>query len=51
MDDGLGIVRGRLEALKASRRVREELGRYGLFALEEKSAWGARQLLVWTGFL
>ena len=27
VDDGLGIVRGRLEAQKASRRVREELGR------------------------
>merc|ERR1712082_551627 len=51
VDDGLGIVRGRLEALKASRRVREELGRYGLLASEEKLAWGARQSLVWTGFL
>ena len=44
-------MRGSQEALKASRRVRKELGRYGLLALEEKSAWGARQLLVWTGFL
>ena len=51
VDDGLGIVRGRLEALKASRTVREELGRYSLLASEEKSAWGARQSLVWTGFL
>ncbi len=34
VDDGLGIVRGRQEALKASRRVREELGRYGLLASE-----------------
>ena len=35
----------------ASRRVREELRKYGLLASEEKSAWGARQVLVWTGFL
>ena len=51
VDDGLGIVRGRSEALEASRTVRKELGRYGLLASEEKLAWGARQSLVWTGFL
>ena len=51
VDDGFGIVKGRLKTLKASRRVREELRKYGLLASEEKLAWGARQLLVWTGFL
>ena len=40
VDDGLGIVRGRSEALEASRTVRKDLGRYGLLASEEKSAWG-----------
>ena len=38
VDDGLGIVRGRQKALKASRRVREELGSYSLLASEEKLA-------------
>ena len=51
VDDGLGIVKGRSEALEASRIVRKDLGRYGLLASEKKSAWGARQSLVWTGFL
>ena len=51
VDDGFGIVKGRLKTLKGSRRVREELRKYGLLASEEKSAWGARVLLVWTGFL
>ena len=37
VDDGLGIVREREEALRASKRVREDLERYGLLASEEKS--------------
>ena len=36
---------------KASKRVREDSGRYCLLASEEKLAWGARQSLVWMGFL
>ena len=51
MDNGLGIVNRRFETLKASRRLREKLRKYGLLASEEKSAWGARQVLIWTGFL
>ena len=51
VDDGLGIVRGKKNMLEASRKVREELGRYGWFALEEKFAWGTRQSLIWRGFV
>ena len=40
VDDGLGIVRGRQEALKASRRVREELGRYGCWYLRRSRQGG-----------
>ena len=38
MDDGLGIVRGKEKVLETSRKVREELGRYGWLASEEKLA-------------
>ena len=51
VDDGLGIVRGKERGLEASRKIREELGRYGWLASEENLAWGARQSLIWTGFL
>ena len=51
VDDGLGIVRGREEALRASKRVREDLEHYDLLASEEKSEWGAIRKIVWTGFL
>ena len=37
VDDGLGIVQGREEALRASKRVIEDLKCYGLLASEEKS--------------
>ena len=37
--------------MKASRKVREALGKYGWLALEEKSPWGARQSLILTGFV
>ena len=32
VNDGLGIMRGRDKVLEASRKVREELGRYGMQA-------------------
>ena len=51
VDDGLGIVRGREEALRVCKRMREDLECYGLLASEEKSEWGARRKIVWTGFL
>ena len=51
MDDGLGLVKGREEAVRASERVRRDLQRYGLLASESKSEWGARRQLVWTGFV
>ena len=44
-------MKGKEKALAASRKVREELGRYGLLALEVKLAWGARQTMVWTSFV
>ena len=46
----MGKLRG-IWITKTSKRVREDSGRYGLSALEDKTAWGARQLLVWMGFL
>ena len=48
VNDGLVIVRGREKGLEANRKLREDLGRYCWLASEEKSAWGARQSLVWT---
>ena len=51
VDDGLGLVRGRDRAVSASLRVRKDLEKYGLLASEEKSEWGARTSIVWTGFL
>ena len=46
LDDGLEIVRGRGKALRASKRVREDLDHYGLLASEEKSEWGARRNIL-----
>ena len=51
VDDGLGLVKGRDAAVRASECVRRDLQRYGLLASEEKSEWGARRQLVWTGFV
>lgn len=48
MDDTIRFVKEKEKALAASRKVREELGRYGLLVLEDKSAWRAGQTLVWT---
>ena len=36
-DDGFGIVKGRDEAVRASNRVRGDLGLYGLLPSEEIS--------------
>ena len=51
VDDGLGFVKGRDECVRVSNRVRRDLALYGLLALEEKSEWGARRNVVWTGFV
>ena len=45
VDDRLGLVKGREEAVRASESVRKDLQSYGLLASESK-----RQL-VWTGFV
>ena len=51
VDDGFGIVKGRENAVRASNEVRRDLARYGLLASEEKSEWGARRNVIWTGFV
>ena len=51
MDDGFGMVRGREEAVRVSNMVRRDLALYGLLASEEKSEWGTRKNIVWTGFM
>ena len=51
VDDGFGIVKGRDNAIRASNKVRSDLACYGLLASEEKSEWGARRNVVWTGFV
>ena len=51
MDDGLGIVTGREAAVRASESVRKDLKKYGLLMSEDKSEWGARREIVWTGFI
>ena len=51
IDNGLRIVKGRDNVLRASRGVREDMDKYGLLASEAKLEWGARRRIVWTGFL
>ena len=51
VDDGLGIVQGREAAVRASECVRKDLKEYGLLMSEDKSEWGARREIVWTGFV
>ena len=51
MDDGLGIVTGKEAAVWASKRVRKDLKRYGLLVSEDKSEWGARKVIIWTGLV
>ena len=51
VDDGLGIVQGREAAVRASESVRKDLKKYGLLMSEDKSEWGARREIVWTGFV
>ena len=51
VDDGLGIVQGKEAAVRASEHVRNDLKRYGLLMSEEKSEWGARREMIWTGFI
>ena len=51
MDDGFGMVKGREEAVRVSNMVRRDLVLYRLLASEEKSEWGARRNVVWTGFV
>ena len=49
VDDGFGIVKGRDNTVRASNEVRWDLDLYGLLSTEEKSEWGARRNIVWTG--
>ena len=51
VDDGLGIVKGRENSVRASNKVRDDLALCGLLAMEEKSEWGARRNVIWTGFV
>merc|ERR1712240_866220 len=51
VDDGFGIVKGRDNSVRASIEVRRDLDLYGLLAAEEKSEWGARRNIVWTGLV
>ena len=51
VDDRFGIVKGRENSVRASNEVRRDLALYGLLASEEKSEWGARRNVVWTGFV
>ena len=51
VDDGFGIVKGRDNSVRASNEVRQDLDLYGLLATEEKSEWGARRNIVWTGLV
>ena len=46
-----GIVKGKEVAIWASERVRKDLKKYGLLVSEDKSEWGARREIVWTGFV
>ena len=41
IDDRIGFVKKKEKVLAASRKFKEELGKYGLLALDEKSAWEA----------
>jgi hypothetical protein len=50
IDDGILFTAGREEMLELSRRVREDLIRYGLLISEDKCSWGARRRLEWVGF-
>ena len=51
VDDGFGIVKGRENLVRASNKVRGDLALYGLLATKEKSEWGARRNVIWTGFV
>ena len=51
VDNCFGIVRGRENLVRASNEVRRDLALYGLLASKEKSEWGARRNVVWTGFV
>ena len=51
VNDGFGIVKGRENAVRASNEVRRDLTCYSLLASEEKSEWGARRNIIWTGFV
>ena len=50
IDDGIVFAAGRSFTLDLSRRVRDDLGRYGLLISEDKCAWGARRNILWVGF-
>ena len=51
VDDGFGVCSSKVECLAASERIRSDLISYGLLISESKCSWGARQSLLWTGFV
>ena len=51
VDDGFCIVKRRENLVRASNKVRSDLALYGLLASKEKSEWGVRRNIVWTGFV
>ena len=50
IDDGIVFAAGKEFTLDLSRKVREDLVRYGLLISEDKCAWGARRNILWVGF-
>ena len=51
VDDGFGICSSKAQCLTASEQIRSDLISYGLLISESKCSWGARQSLLWTGFV
>lgn len=51
IDDGFGICPSKRQCLVASEKVRSDLISYGLLISENKCSWGARQSILWTGFV
>ena len=50
LDDGIGAVRGRAEAQRASDVVKADLAQFGLMTSEDKCTWTVTQEIEWTGW-
>ena len=50
LDDGIVAAEGRVAALKASNRVKEDLSKAGFVTHIEKSHWEPTKSIVWLGF-